>query len=104
MRKKKEFRNKNPFVYRYNKLREHCDVGYLTPKILENIFIESEGFCFYCGKEISIDQFEIDHAIPVCKGGTNDRENLRICCISCNRRKGKLTDSEYFMKIHGTPF
>lgn len=30
----------------------------------------------------------IDHRLPKSLGGTNDRENLRVLCTSCNTRKG----------------
>ena len=32
--------------------------------------------------------FDIDHIIPRCMGGTNDMDNLRLCCRHCNRKKG----------------
>ena len=31
---------------------------------------------------------EIDHVIPVARGGTNWPANLRPICVHCNRRKG----------------
>jgi 5-methylcytosine-specific restriction endonuclease McrA len=31
---------------------------------------------------------EIDHIVPVSKGGTNDASNLQLLCQSCNRGKG----------------
>lgn len=42
--------------------------------------------CQYCGvKDVP---FEIDHILPVAKGGTNDIKNLATACKSCNRSKG----------------
>lgn len=32
--------------------------------------------------------FHIDHVIPTSKGGSNDRENLRVVCRECNLKKG----------------
>ncbi|MFF1597681.1 HNH endonuclease [Streptomyces mirabilis] len=29
----------------------------------------------------------VDHVIPLAKGGTHDRANLRVLCRSCNSRK-----------------
>lgn len=30
----------------------------------------------------------IDHISPISKGGTNEKVNLRVICISCNAKKG----------------
>jgi len=41
--------------------------------------------CAYCG---SIENLEVDHIIPVSKGGGNTLDNLQILCRSCNLNKG----------------
>lgn len=33
--------------------------------------------------------FEIDHIVPICEGGDNNIENLKLSCRNCNRSKGK---------------
>ena len=40
--------------------------------------------CYYCGGAAT----EVDHVIPVAKGGTDDRSNLVPACGPCNRAKG----------------
>ena len=43
--------------------------------------------CQYCGKSPAIDSnviLEIDHILPVSKGGTNEIENLKTICKDCN--------------------
>ena len=42
--------------------------------------------CFYCFKNCGSD-FEIDHFIPLAKGGFHADWNLRISCRCCNRTK-----------------
>jgi hypothetical protein len=42
--------------------------------------------CAYCGKD-STDKYEIDHYIPLAKGGSNALDNFRISCPKCNRLK-----------------
>ena len=45
--------------------------------------------CRICGtKADNTKQLEIDHIIPVKKGGTNDEDNLWVLCLECNRGKG----------------
>lgn len=45
-----------------------------------------DGFvCSWCGET---DDLTIDHIIPVSKGGSDDPNNLRVLCRSCNCAKG----------------
>ncbi len=49
--------------------------------------------CIYCGGTPPSVLLEIDHIIPVSKGGTNDIENLTCSCFECNRgKRDKLID------------
>ncbi|MBO8142015.1 MAG: HNH endonuclease [Firmicutes bacterium] len=59
------------------------------------VFARDNFTCQYCGrtpKKHGI-TLEIDHKIPVSKGGTNALENLVTSCSDCNRGKGA---SAYF--------
>ena len=47
--------------------------------------------CAYCGGKAT----ELDHIVPVSRGGTHSRENVAPACRSCNARKGKLTTAEW---------
>lgn len=31
---------------------------------------------------------ELDHIVPVARGGTDTRDNVQVLCRKCNRRKG----------------
>ena len=45
--------------------------------------------CVLCGRRAEDGVIlEIDHIIPVSKGGTSDLSNLRTLCKECNRGKG----------------
>ena len=44
--------------------------------------------CVKCGKPGDYRSLEIDHVIPVSKGGTNYIENIQPLCKKCNIEKG----------------
>lgn len=57
--------------------------------------LQRDGFrCQYCGSDKG--PFDIDHIVPISKGGAFDNEeNLLTSCISCNRAKGVKTVDEW---------
>lgn len=55
-----------------------------------NVF-KRDGFsCRYCGAKPPDAILQIDHAIPVSKGGSNDIDNLVTACDKCNIGKGSM--------------
>lgn len=71
--------------------RKRGNGGSYSAKEIREIRKESEGICpgyktkpHFVGKE----KLEIDHIIPLVKGGRNDIENIQLLCKSCNRKKG----------------
>jgi len=67
---------------------------------LNCIYEKTEGHCHICGKKLSFSNYhrlgrtgawEVDHSVPVAKGGTDHLNNLFPACIACNREKGTVT-------------
>jgi 5-methylcytosine-specific restriction endonuclease McrA len=56
------------------------------------------GKCWHCGKELN-GTYEIDHLIPLSKGGTNWPNNLVCSCRKCNRSKGDKLPQEWNGKL-----
>lgn len=52
------------------------------------------GRCWWCGHVVG-DVYDVDHRIPLSRGGTDDPENLVISCRSCNRKKGAKLPHEW---------
>lgn len=48
--------------------------------------------CAYCGKPGKV---ELDHVLPISRGGRHSIGNLVAACISCNRSKGSKTLFEW---------
>lgn len=55
------------------------------------LLIEKYPFCSLCGARPSKNndvELDIDHIVPISKGGSDDIENLQVLCHRCNRAKG----------------
>ena len=44
--------------------------------------------CRCCGRSQNEVDLEIDHIVPIAKGGKSTSDNLQTLCTECNRRKG----------------
>lgn len=64
---------------------------------LKCIYTRTEGACHVCRKKLCFNNYgkmgrrgawEIEHSVPVSKGGTDHLNNLYAACIPCNRSKG----------------
>lgn len=58
-------------------------VSDLTLKEWLQVIHEHDGKCFYCGAEFQ----ELDHVVPVTKGGGTTKSNCVPACKRCNMRK-----------------
>jgi 5-methylcytosine-specific restriction endonuclease McrA len=57
--------------------------------VFERIAHRDQYRCRICGQGyIRDDPWNIDHDLPLARGGTNHLDNLRLTHQSCNRRKG----------------
>jgi len=62
--------------------------GVVTNKLRMSIFLRDNFKCVFCGSEEAI---EVDHIIPVIKGGLTNKSNLQTLCFKCNSgKKGKI--------------
>lgn len=83
--------SKNPHKAKSIKNRYRTNKKYVegrhTSLELEALFDEQCGRCAYCG--IRIDQgYQIEHLVPLSRGGTDFISNIRLTCSSCNQSKG----------------
>jgi hypothetical protein len=60
------------------------------------VFERDDYTCLYC--HIRGGELEVDHKIPISRGGTNDLLNLATSCLHCNRSKRNLTAEEFIQK------
>jgi hypothetical protein len=97
---------KQRFVYQSN-LQEECSIfenKYIFSRIYnvcakewklisKRVFQRDFFTCQYCGQKGGT--LEVDHIIPISKGGTNHDKNLATSCRTCNRKKRDKTAEQY---------
>ena len=82
----------------YNKIPKH------TIRFSKrNVFIRDEYFCQYSGKKVNMNTGDIDHIIPRSKGGTDNWENVVVCCKEINRKKADKLPEEAGLKLLKKP-
>lgn len=62
----------------------------------EQIYEASDKKCAICGKPLELSEITIDHIVPLSRGGSNEIDNYRILCYSCNQFKGDRLDEEMY--------
>lgn len=68
----------------------------MTSKLRQQIKERDHFTCKYCGASIEKEPnllLEIDHIVPVSKGGLTTEDNLQTLCWRCNRKKGSKVES-----------
>ncbi len=72
----------------------------LNTKIIQQVYEDnikkySTLTCYLCLKPIEFGNDNLEHKIPISRGGNNTRENLDISHKLCNLRKNTKTEEEY---------
>ena len=65
----------------------------------KRIYQKTKGHCYLCGEFVDFDVYQIEHRIPLAKGGTNDFSNLFPACNCCNSMKNSIYPEELLEKI-----
>lgn len=72
-------------------------------KLLERkrllIYRKTKGHCYLCGDFVDYNAFEIEHKVPISKGGTNDLSNLYCSCHYCNSMKQDIYFENFMKKL-----
>lgn len=58
------------------------------------LFERQDGSCAACSADIRR-RYDVDHVMPLSRGGSNGPENLQLLCPPCNRSKGAYTMEEW---------
>lgn len=68
-----------------------------------NIFFRDRNRCQYCRKVFTQSELNLDHVVPLSRGGASTWDNVVCACVACNSRKGNRTPTEAGMALHRTP-
>ena len=84
-----------PMIQPITKTPRRC----FTNKERSEIYIRDKGRCGICGEFIPLNEFTIDHIVPISKGGTYDYDNLQCCCFKCNQLKSNEMPDDFYGKM-----
>jgi len=78
--------------YRYRTRKQENGIVKYNVK---DMFERDDYTCRYCGNEAK----ELDHIIPISRGGEDSPNNVASSCVSCNRRKHIKTSTEFMKPV-----
>jgi len=95
--------------YRYESSCAHMFLRWWRSKskIVRAVYVRDGFTCQICGSHPvergrpwlpDLSDIEIDHIIPVSKGGKDETSNWQVLCKACNRKKGNSVDREMAMR------
>lgn len=67
----------------------------MPPEVRKYVYERDNYQCKSCGKTNHETDLNIDHIIPLSKGGTNDLSNLQTLCRKCNLQKSNAFDTRF---------
>lgn len=99
-----EKRRKYYKANRYLMKAGRCGMGKSLVPIIQRVYednIKKFGTltCYLCFNPVEFGKDQLEHRVPVSRGGTHTYENLGISCAKCNTKKGKKTEEEYRCQI-----
>lgn len=74
--------------------RKKAAPGRHTVQDIRNQYERQKGKCYWCSNKLA--KYEIDHIVPLSRGGSNWPDNLVIACPGCNRSRNNKLPHEFF--------
>ena len=66
----------------------------------KEIFARDNARCYMCSKQLLFTEFELDHLLPVSRGGDSSPQNVAVACMRCNRSRGSRIGIDQLEKIY----
>ena len=77
------------------------EIDFFRNREYVDVLLKREGnACFYCLKDISSENCELDHVIPKLNGGDNTYRNIVATCHRCNTHKQGMSVDDYLRQLY----
>lgn len=76
------------------------EVTKVRPIVRKRILERHGSICAHCG---TTEKLEIDHIIPLSKGGREDEDNMQVLCRKCNREKSNKFNYMGYFRVDVSP-
>lgn len=70
-----------------------------TPEERAMTYRKTKGHCYLCGEFVDFPSFEIEHKVPISKGGADEPSNWYCSCHTCNSIKQSILPRDFMNKI-----
>lgn len=67
----------------------------IPAKVRRWVYEKYGGRCAYCGQPIAYKEMQVEHLMPLAKGGADSEENYMPSCRTCNHYKHTLTIEQF---------
>jgi len=51
-------------------------------------YARQHALCYYCSISLKVVRVNVEHIVPMSRGGTNNKKNMVLSCSKCNKDKG----------------
>jgi 5-methylcytosine-specific restriction endonuclease McrA len=83
---------------RTRRARHNNQFGDVSKNIIAILLRSQKRLCPCCLRLLNND-YELDHVIPLSRGGRHDDHNLQLVHLSCNRKKSSKTMKEFLRDL-----
>lgn len=89
-----------------SRAKRNSSIGEFTKQDIAEKFKEQKGKCYYCECDIGAakdKRWNVEHLIPLSRGGTNFPSNIAVSCATCNFTKSTKTPWEFMPEKFSPP-